>query len=336
METKHIGAQSVAFHSTPGILETFSIVGPKEGRGPWGNDFDTILPDEIYGEKTWEKAERKILIEGLSNVITKSGFEPKAIDFLLAGDLLNQIISANFAAASFPISFFGLYGACSTIAEALILGAMLIDGGYAQKVIAAASSHNKTAERQFRFPIEFGSQRPPTAQWTVTGCGTVLLAAGGPNPKVTCATVGKVVDLGSKDPNDLGTAMAPAAADTLVTHFRDFAKNTADYDLIVTGDLGRVGSSILAELMENAGFPFRGNHIDCGISIFATDEDVHAGGSGCAALAVGYSGYLHKRLLAGKINKILIAGTGALLSPLSTQQNENIPGVCHAVAIEVI
>lgn len=336
MESKHIGSQTVVFPSTPSIVNTFSIVGPMEGRGPWGADFDTILPDEIYGEKSWERAERKVFVETVDNLIKKSGLTPSDINFILAGDLLNQIISANFGAASFPVPFLGLYGACSTIAEALLLSGILVDGGYGDKVIAAASSHNKSVERQFRFPIELGTQRPLTAQWTVTGCGSILVSATGPNPKLTCATIGKVVDMGIKDASDMGSAMAPAAADTLVAHFKDLAKNPQDYDLIITGDLGKVGSAILAELMENEGFPFVGNHVDCGATIFAQDEDVHAGGSGCAALAVGYGAHFYKEQLAGKLRKVLLAGTGALHSPLTTQQSDPIPCICHAVAVEVI
>ncbi|MBO8127273.1 MAG: stage V sporulation protein AD [Firmicutes bacterium] len=336
MAGKFVGKQTVTFSSTPSVLETFSIVGPMEGRGPWGSEFDTVIDDEKYGEKTWEKAERKLVIEAVSQLLAKSKLQPSDIDFLLAGDLLNQITSANFAAAAFPISFFGLYGACSTIAEAMILAAMLVDGDYGEKVIAAASSHNKSVERQYRFPIELGVQRPPTAQWTVTGCGSILLGRGDKSPKVTFATVGKVVDMGAKDSNDMGSAMAPAAADTLTAHFRDLAKNPSDYDLIITGDLGKVGSSILAELMEQAGFPLAGNHIDCGASIYAEDEDVHAGGSGCAALAVGFGSHFYPKMLRGEVKKVLLAGTGALHSPLSTQQNETIPCICHAVAIEVI
>lgn len=336
MQTNHIGKQTVVFRSLPSISHTFSIVGPKEGRGPWGPDYDTVLPDEVYGEQTWEKAERKLVVEAVNNLIQKAKLQPDEISFLLAGDLLNQIISSNFAAATFPIPFFGLFGACSTIAEALILGAMLIDGRYGSRVIAAASSHNKAAERQFRFPIEFGTQRPPTAQWTVTGCGSFLIDDSATNPRITCATVGRVVDMGCEDPNDMGSAMAPAAADTLLAHFKDLAKQPADYDLIVTGDLGKVGSAILAELMEEAGFGFVDNYLDCGASIFHPDEDVHAGGSGCAALAVGFAGHFFKLIQAGKLNKVLLAGTGALLSPLTSLQNENIPCICHAVAIEVI
>ncbi len=336
MQTNHIGKQTVAFRSLPSISQTFSIVGPKEGRGNWGLDFDTVLPDEIYGEKTWEKAERKLVVEAVKNLVQKANLQPDDIDFLLAGDLLNQIISSNFAAASFPIPFFGLFGACSTIAEAMILGAMLIDGRYGSRVIAAASSHNKAAERQFRFPIEFGTQRPPTAQWTVTGCGSLLIDDSATNPRITCATVGKVVDMGCKETNDMGSAMAPAAADTLLTHFKDLAKQPSDYDLIVTGDLGKVGAAILTELMQNSGYGFVNNYLDCGASIYAADEDVHAGGSGCAALAVGFAGHFFKQMQAGKLTRILLAGTGALLSPLTSLQNENIPCICHAVAIEVI
>lgn len=335
MQGKKVGTQSIAFGDPPVLTNTFSIVGPMEGAGPLGDEFNTVLTDTYYGEKTWEKAESKMLKEALFNVCNLASLKPPDIDYVAAGDLLNQIVSANFALRDFPTSFLGLYGACSTLAEAMTVGSILIDGGYGKRVIAATCSHHDTAERQYRFPTELGTQRKMTAQWTVTGAGAVLLQSEGDGPRATCATIGKVVDKGIKDPNDMGAAMAPAAADTLVQHFRDFAKSPQDYDLIVTGDLGRVGLDIARELLAKEGFEAGDRFSDCGVLIYDKKQDIHSGASGCGCSAVVFSAHLYRLLRERKIRKLLLAATGALLSPLTYQQAESIPGICHAIAIEV-
>jgi stage V sporulation protein AD len=257
------------------------------------------------------------------------------VDFFLAGDLMNQIISANFAARGLEVPFLGLFGACSTFAEALMLGSMLIDGGFAARVLVASGSHHNTAERQFRFPIEQGVQRLPYAQWTVTGTGALALANQGEGPVVTAGPAGKVVDLGVSDVNNMGAAMAPAAADTLVSHFQDLGTVPADYDLILTGDLGTVGSAALKDLMKMQGYLLGENYCDCGILIYdLARQDVHAGGSGCGCSSVVFTGDIWKQLNEGRYRKVLLAATGALMSSTSSQQGETIPGIAHAVVVE--
>ncbi|WP_428846311.1 stage V sporulation protein AD [Metallumcola ferriviriculae] len=312
-----------------------SIVGPKEGEGPLADSFDKIVQDTYHGEKTWEKAESKLLTESVETVIKKAGLTPQDIDYLLAGDLLNQIISANYAARQLTIPFVGLYGACSTMYEGIALAAMMVDGGYAEKVVVAVSSHHDTAERQYRYPTELGAQRPMTSQWTVTGAGAMLIGKEGSGPKITHATIGKIVDQGIKDANDMGSAMAPAAADTILTHLMDTGRTPEDYDLIVTGDLATVGKALVEKLAQQQNTDLSNNYTDCGILIFDPSQDVHAGGSGCACSAVVTCGYLIEEMMAGKFKRILGVGTGALHSPLSCQQGESIPGIGHAVAFEM-
>ena len=332
--TKKLGRQTLAFANPPVILGAASVVGPKEGQGPLGPNFDVVLSETINGEQTWEKAERKMLKTSCRMAVEKTGLTNQDMDFMMAGDLLNQIISANFTARDMGIPFIGLYGACSTMFEGMALGSMMIDGGFANHVLAAASSHYDTAERQYRFPTEMGVQRPMTAQWTVTGAGSVVLGSQGQAPAITHATIGKVVDLGIKDPNDMGSAMAPAAADTIIQHFKDTGRTPADYDLIVTGDLASVGRALTEQLVKQAGYDISKNYTDCGILIFDPAQDTHAGGSGCGCSAVVLTGYLLKEILAGKFKRILGVGTGALLSPTSSFQGESIPGIGHAVAID--
>ncbi len=332
--TKRLGQQTIAFTNPPVILSAASVVGPKEGQGPLGEEFDIILADTLDGEQTWEKTERKMLKDSCQLAVKKANLTSQDIDFMLAGDLLNQIISANFTARDMGVPFIGLYGACSTMFEGISLGSMLIDGGYANHVLAAASSHYDTAERQFRFPTEMGVQRPPTAQWTVTGAGSVVLSGQGKGPAVTHTTMGKVIDLGIKDANDMGSAMAPAAADTIIQHFKDTGRTPADYDLIITGDLGSIGRALTEQLVKQAGYDLSKNFSDCGILIFDTTQDIHAGGSGCGCSSVVLTGYLLKEMAAGKFKRILGIGTGALLSPTSSFQGESIPGIGHAAAID--
>jgi stage V sporulation protein AD len=330
-----LGRQSFSFTNPPVIAAAANIVGPMEGQGPLGRQFDWILDDILFGEPTWERAESKILRESAKLALRKINWQPGDVDFFLAGDLLNQIISANFAARSIGAPFLGLFGACSTFAEAIMLGCMLIDGSFASRVLLSSSSHHNAAERQFRFPIEQGTQRPPSAQWTVTGGGALALAKQGEGPVVTMGTAGKVIDLGIADPNNMGAAMAPAAADTLISHFQDTGTEPASYDLILTGDLGLVGHDVLKELMRTRGYLLGDNYQDCGLLIYdLTRQDVHAGGSGCGCSAVVFTGSIWNQLRSGGCKKVLLMATGALMSPTSSQQGETIPAVAHAVVVE--
>lgn len=335
MSCKKMGTQTVKLYNPPSILATASIVGPKEGEGPLKDYFDLVLSDDLYEEKTWERAESKMTKEAIKIALQKIKITPEKIDYLFGGDLLNQIISSSFAARELKIPFFGLYGACSTMSESLSLGSMVIDGGYADYVIAATSSHFSSAERQYRFPLELGGQRPPTSQWTVTGAGAAILGSTGQGPYITYVTTGRVLDFGIKDANNMGAAMAPAAADTIIRHFKDTGLSPRDYDLIITGDLGRVGKELTIQIAGENGYDLNANFTDCGVEIFdLKKQDVHSGGSGCGCSAVTLCGYLYSEMKKGNINRLLIISTGALLSPTSTLQGESIPAVAHAVAIE--
>lgn len=339
MGNKRIGKQTINLPSKPRVAAFSSIVGAKEGQGPLGERFDRILDDDLYGEKTWELAESKIFEQCIRLTLTKGSMEPDQVHFLLGGDLLNQIIAASFAARQLMLPFLGLYGACSTMAESLCLGGMLIDGGMADSVICAASSHFCTAERQYRAPLELGNQRTPTAQWTVTGAGSTLLRtvkqAQDARVCVTRITCGKVIDLGISDVNNMGAAMAPAAADTVRAHFEDTNSKPDDFDLIVTGDLGSLGRELMLELLrkEKCAVPEK-KSMDCGMAIFSPEQDVHAGGSGCGCSASVLNSDLFQRLSAGELKRVLFMATGALLSPVSSMQGESIPGIAHAVVLE--
>lgn len=331
---KKNGMQTVWFQNPPVIISTASIVGSMEGEGPLGKTFDKVVYDTYYGENTWEKAEQRMMLDALKKALQKANRRESDIDFMLAGDLLNQIISANFTARALAIPFLGLYGACSTMYEGLALGAMVIDGGFADHVLVAASSHYSTAERQYRFPTELGVQRSMTAQWTVTGAGAALLAREGSGPVITHATIGKVIDMGQGDSQDMGAAMAPAAADTITRHFLDTGRNPDDYDLIITGDLGAYGKKLTEHLLTQNGYQISDRYTDCGILIYNGSQDVHAGGSGCGCSAVVTCGYLMEQVKTGRYKRFMGIGTGALLSPCSVQQGETIPGIGHAVVIE--
>jgi len=310
-----------------------NCVGKKEGKGPLGPCFDYIDGDDSFGQSSWEKAEQTMQKQALTTALDRGGLSVSGLDFLYAGDLLNQCISSGYTARGQDVPFFGLYGACSTMGEGLILAAMALDGGFGRCAAVVASSHFCSAERQYRTPLEYGGQRTPTAQWTVTGAGAVIMGREGTGPRVTHATVGKVVDKGIKDANNMGAAMAPAAADTLVAHFRDTGRTPAFYDLIVTGDLGLLGSQLLLELLRGEGLSIS-NHADCGCLIFDPKrQDVHCGGSGCGCCASVLTGYLLPGMRAGRWKNILFCPTGALHSPTACGQGESIPGICHAVAI---
>jgi len=332
--SKRVGENTIEFTVPPKIISGYSIVGPKEGKSPVAKYFDYILKSDTFNEKTYELAERKMLEQAISGAIDKANILVTDINILLSGDLLNQIISASFCARQMQNSFIGLFGACSTMTESLAVGACLIDGGCADKVACATCSHFSTAERQFRFPLELGCQRPPTSQWTVTGAGCSILSKNGVGHNVTHATFGKVVDFGISDMNNMGAAMAPAAADTLRNLLKDTGTKPSDYDLIVTGDLGKLGSEILIDLMENFGYKLGENYADCGHMIYTNKEKSFMGGSGCGCSASVINSYVLAKLDSGDYKKIILMSTGALVSTTSTQQGETIPGIAHAVVIE--
>ena len=332
---KKFGTQTLKFDNPITILETASIVGPKEGEGPMAKYFDKCLEDEFWQEKTWEKAESKIIRETVNMNITKAKIPATDLNYCFAGDLLNQCISSSFGLRELGIPLYGIFGACSTFVEGMQLASVFIDSGAADKCICAASSHFCSAEKQFRFPLELGNQRPPTSQWTVTGSGSVILSKSGNGPYVTSITTGKVVDMGIKDANNMGAAMAPAALDTLITHFKDTGRNPSYYDAILTGDLGYIGKDILSEMALTKGYNIKSNYNDCGVLIFDKDsQDTHSGGSGCACCATVFSGYLFNRLKQRELKKILLIATGALTNSTTAQQGESIPGIAHAISIE--
>ncbi len=336
MNRKHLGRQSVRFDFPPSILSYASVVGKKEGEGPLAAYFDQISTDTHFGQTTWEKAESQMQALALQEALKKASLSPSSVHMLFAGDLLNQCIGTSFAARGTDIPFYGLYGACSTMAESLSLAAMAVEGGYAELAAAMTSSHFASAERQYRLPLEYGGQRTPTAQWTVTGSGAVLVGPNQAPPYIRGFTTGKIVDLKITDANNMGAAMAPAFVDTVLGHFQDTGLSPNDYDLIVSGDLGKVGKELARDLFRREGLSLGDKLDDCGTMIFDLErQDVHAGGSGCGCSAVVLCGYLMEKLKTRKLRNILFCGTGALLSPVSTQQGESIPSVCHAVAISM-
>lgn len=333
---KKRGAHSYVLPSRPRIRSYASIAGQKEASGPLGHTFDETFTDDTLGQKSWERAEAKMLERAADLALSKAKVYADGVDVFLGGDLLNQIVSSGYTARQLGIPFLGLYGACSTMAESLLLGAMLIDGGFADTALCATCSHFSTAERQYRFPLELGNQRTPTAQWTVTGAGATLLGRESPLPLcVESVTIGSVWDLKQTDANNMGAAMAPAAMQTLKSHLDDLHRIPEDYDLIVTGDLGRVGYDLMKLLCRKEGIELDQRYIDCGCEIFDVSQDVHSGGSGCGCSAVSLNGWLLGRMLKGEIRKMLFLATGALMSPTMSQQGESIPGVAHAVSLEV-
>ena len=335
MANKKLGRQTVALQDPPSVIGSAAVVGKKEGEGPLAATFDHISQDDSFGERSWEKAESAMQKLALAAALRKAGLSVSGLDYLLAGDLLNQCIGSGFAVRGQDVPFFGLYGACSTMAESLSLASMLLDGGYGTKIAAMTSSHFCSAERQYRSPLEYGGQRTPTAQWTVTGSGCVILADQGPGPYITHVTTGKVVDKGIKDAANMGAAMAPAAYSTLSAHFQDTGRKPSDYDLIVTGDLGQLGRDIVADWFHRDGMELK-NFNDCGTLIYDLEgQDVHCGGSGCGCSAVVLAGMLLNGMAGGRWKRILFCGTGALLSPTSSQQGESIPAICHAVALDI-
>ncbi len=330
------GHQSWIFNNKPVIVSTATVGGPLEAQGPLAEDFDILHGDLWLGQDSFEKAERKMMEEACELAIEKAGLKKQDIHFFLSGDLMNQIISSSFTARTLSLPYIGLFGACSSSMEGLALASLLVDAKAAQRVLCATSSHNASAEKQYRYPTEYGSQKPPSAQWTVTGAGAAIVADSGVGPKVTAATIGRVVDMGIKDPFNMGAAMAPAAMDTIIAHFRDLQVSADDYDLIATGDLGQVGHDILLELMAKHRMPLPAEkYVDCGLLIYDREkQQVFSGGSGCACSATVTYGHILKRMQNKELNKVLIVATGALMSPLSYQQKESIPCIAHAVSIE--
>lgn len=333
---KRVGNQTIKLKDPPKIISAFSVVGPKEGEGPIKDYFDLILNDDTCGKDSYEKAESEMMHIAIKEAIKRAGLTEKDINYLFSGDLLNQIMSSSFAAREFNIPFFGLYGACSTMAESLSLASLMMDGGYAEHIIAATSSHFSSAERQYRFPLDYGSQRAKTAQWTVTGSGAMVLGKEGNFPEVRYVTTGIVKDYGIKDANNMGAAMAPAAAHTIYMHFKDTGRKPEEYDIIATGDLGNVGKEITEKLLLEYGYDISKNYVDCGSLIFNDEEqNTDSGGSGCGCSAVIATGYFYKKLMKRDIKKVLLVSTGALLSTTSSLQGESIPGIAHGVSIEI-
>lgn len=323
------------FRSRPRIAAAATVGGPFEAQGPLARDFDVLHEDLWLGQDSYEKAEGKLLEQACEHAIDKAGMKKEDIQFFLAGDLMNQIISSSFTARTLAVPYLGLFGACSTSMEGLALGALLIDGGYAERVLAATSSHNAAAEKQYRYPTEYGGQNPPTAQWTVTGSAAGVITSSGSGPRVTAATMGRVVDMGLQDVFNMGQAMAPAAVDTIEAHFRDLDIPVTEYDLILTGDLGEVGHRTAADLLAKHGLELPGDRFgDCGLMIYGEEQPIQSGASGCACSACVTYGHVLNRIRRGELRKVLIVATGALHSPISFQQNESIPGIAHAVAIE--
>ncbi|SFB90354.1 stage V sporulation protein AD [Bacillus sp. 491mf] len=330
------GKQTWLFQNDVYVNATGTAVGPDEAKGPLRDSFDITYDDLHCGEESWELAERRLMRESIQQALRKEKVQASDIDFFLAGDLLNQTVTANYVARELSIPFLGMFGACSTSMETLAVGAAFIDGGFANRVLATVSSHNATAERQFRYPTEYGGQKPSTATFTVTGAGTALISRERSSIKVTSATIGKVQDLGITDPFDMGSAMAPAAAHTIGQHFEDLNRSAVDYDLIVTGDLSGVGTPIARQLLLDEGYDLGNVYNDCGLMIYRDDQQVFAGGSGCACSAVVTYGHLMKEMEKGNLGRIFVVATGALLSPIMIQQKESIPTIAHGIVFERI
>ena len=324
--------ETLVLKNAPAVSAFASVVGQKEADGPLGRRFDAVEPDARAGQDSWEKAESAMLRRAIDMAAERAGGAPGCV---LAGDLLNQCAGSAYAVRGLAAPFFGLYGACSTMAEGLGLAALLVDGGYFESAAAATGSHFCSAERQFRYPLEYGGVRTPTAQWTVTGAGCVVLSREGAGPYVTRFTPGRIVDAGIKDMANMGAAMAPAAYDTLKRHFEQTGRGPDYYDVVLTGDLGRLGQEILRDLFAADGIDLGPNYMDCGVLIYDIErQDTHCGGSGCGCSASVLTGHFMRGMRDGLWRRVLFAATGALMSPTTAQQGESIPAICHAVAIE--
>ncbi|MBQ7132133.1 MAG: stage V sporulation protein AD [Oscillospiraceae bacterium] len=332
--SKKLSKITFSLDNAPSIRSFASIVGEKEGEGPLAAYFDMTTKDDYFGQDTWEKAESEFLNTAVNTALSKAELAQKDIDMIFAGDLLNQCISSTYGLRDFDIAVVGIFGACSTFAQGLMLSSLFVDNELADNVIAATSSHFSTAERQFRFPLSYGGQRTPTSQWTVTGSGAVVVSKSSEPPFVRGVTIGTIVDLGVNDANNMGAAMAPAAARTIKQYLDDTSTNPNDYDYIITGDLGEVGSELLIELLNREGIDISSVHRDCGKMIFDSDkQDTHAGGSGCGCCASVMCGYFLPKIKSGEIKNVLLAATGALMSTTASQQGESIPSISHLVHI---
>ena len=326
------GQYTVLMSSRPTILGYAAVVGKKEGEGPLGNTFDYLDGDDTFGESTWEKAESALQREAFTRALDKAGLSPSQIHYLFAGDLLNQNIASTFGMRESNVPLLGQFGACSTMAQTLGMAAVFVDSGAADLCSAVTSSHFCTAERQFRFPLEYGGQRTPTAQWTATASGSAVVGMGGSGVHIAAVCFGRINDLGITDANNMGAAMAPAAADTIANFLTDTATTPEDYDLIVTGDLSQVGSELLRDLLERKGIKLGSKHADCGLMMYDREkQDVHAGGSGCGCSASILCSYFLSKLEKKELNNLLFVATGALMSPTSSQQGESIPGIAHLI-----
>lgn len=341
-EPQYIGRQSISFHHPVQILEHFSIAGKKEGEGPLKDYFDLVCQDPMFGTDSWETAESTMQKEAAQMVIQKAGLTPEQIRMIFTGDLLAQCIASAFGIVELNIPVYGLFGACSTMGEALSLGAMAVAGGYGDYVLSLTSSHFGSAEKEFRFPLEYGNQRPLSASWTVTGCGACILTSAdtpqrhpGGKAVITGITTGKIVDYGLKDSLNMGGCMAPAACDTIYQNFMDFNRMPEDYDKIFTGDLGAIGQTILLDLLAQKGFDIQKQHQDCGLLIFdGNTQDTHAGGSGCGCAASVLTSWILPKVISGEYSRILFVPTGALLSKVSFNEGQSVPGIAQAVVIE--
>ena len=316
------------------ILAGYSIVGPLESKGPLKDYFDYNLKEDTLKEKSYEKSERKLLENMINGVINKSGIAKSEIDLFIGGDLLNQIVSSSYTARELHLPFIGLYSACATMAEALAISAIFVDKKVAKNIVAGTCTHFSSAERQYRFPLELGNQRPPTSQWTITGGGATIISNIKTKVKISALTFGKVIDYGINDANNMGAAMAPAAADTILAHLRNLNRMVDDYDFIATGDLGKLGSEILIDLMEHQGIILKQNYADCGCMMYDKTERVFMGGSGAGCSASIFNSYILKKLISGEFKRVLLVSTGALMSTTMSQQGETIPGIAHAVEFE--
>lgn len=332
----HKKGKTIFFDTPPIIIGHAGVVGKKEGEGPLAEDFDAIFEDTTMGQQSFELAESAMLHDAIIRALSSAGCSPSQVDFVLSGDLLDQCMGSAFALKDLEIPSIGLYGACSTMALSLCVGSMLIDSG-AQCIVAGTSSHFCSSERQFRFPLEYGGQRPPTAQWTVTGAGSAVLKKEGEGIKINAIQIGTITDLGITDANNMGAAMAPAAARTIADFMKDTGSKAQDFDLILTGDLGYTGSELLYQLLEkDYKIKLEGYHRDCGMMIYnLKEQDVNSGGSGCGCSASVLCSHIMKNMEKGKLKKVLFVATGALMSPTSSKQGNTIPGIAHAVLLEV-
>lgn len=329
------GSQSIQFEKAPYLISSGSIVGKKEGEGPLGKKFDMVGEDDLFGEETWELAESTMQKQACLLALEKAGVTPKEVRYLYGGDLLRQGVATSMGTEELHIPMFGLYGACSTSGEALALASMSVAGGYGDLMLAVTSSHFGSAEKEFRFPLGYATQRPLSAHWTVTGSGAFLVGTRKSHVRITGVTVGKIVDYGLKDSQNMGACMAPAACDTIIRNLEDFGRRETDYDRIITGDLGYVGQSILFDLVRKQGRDIKSNHMDCGMTIFdQKTQDTHAGGSGCGCAATTLSAYILPKLESGEWRKVLFVPTGALMSTVSYNEGESVPGIAHGIVLE--